>query len=614
MTIQRALTGILVLTLLQAAAFAVEATTPLDADGAPVVDHRDKIYGVIKGVGESHEILVYGPAGSTFKAKLKKNKDADEQAEATMTLTAPGGNPVPYTKGKADMPVNGIYTLTVTAAAGLSGGYFVTLNIKPENKYEFEGSLGEEETDGLVFGAMKGATLNWNFNKVDKDRLIAPDGSELEPLQGMTLPKTGEYTFVISGRNADYKATLNVKTSKASKRDTYLSAGGYDLLEMEIDNIDTDEGITDRNVRNIEIEGFPFKESTVDGSPPTVFLEKGKERIQGFGISLAEGSTPQFQRLLVSFDLTEAKTGKWKLYVRNPSGSEDDTKFKVIKQSAFDLPDGVRKSTEVWFIDFDSSFEQDLDLFGLRGTDEDVNADALDQVKQQTIFYLRQHFRLNGQDGRLEKANSVPVSFIYEQISKAGGQIGEDYNRLRLGGVARQGIDPTPDNPFLNWGYVGIDGPNANFDDIGEDAGSGWLPLREMNPASLTATTASFRQAFTIDTLSSSDAQYFKKNFSPSTQEEIDRNNELIRAFDTLGREVAAIAAHHIARAMGVPNSDSVTPGNPLYLSGTPDLFGQFAADEDVEFTDAEIEFLGLQIRISNLPGSSDVLEVRRFK
>jgi hypothetical protein len=614
MKIQRVLIGFLVLTLLPAAAFAVEAVTPLDDDGAPLVDHRDKIYGIIKGVGESHEILVYGPAGSTFKAKLKKNKDADEQAEATMTLTAPGGNPVPYAKGKVDMPVNGIYTLTVTAAAGLNGGYFVTLNIKPENKYEFEGTLAEQETDNLVFGAMKGATLNWNFNKVDKVRLIAPDGQVLDPLQGMTLPKTGEYTYEVSGKGGDYKATLNIKTPKADKRDTYLSKGGYDILEMEIDNIDTDEGITDRDVRNIEIEGFPFKESTDDGSPPTVFLEKGKERIQAFDVSLGTGSTAQFQRLLASFDLTGAKTGKWKLYVRNPSGSEDDTKFKIIKQSSFDLPDGVRNGTEVWYLDFDESFESDLNLFALRGTDEDVNADALRQVKEQTIFYLRQHFRLNGQDGRLEKSNSVPVSFVFEMVSKAGGQIGEDYNRLRLGGVARQGVDPSPDNLFLNWGFADVDGPNSFFNDIGEDAGSGWLPLREMNPVSLDMTTAPYRQAFLIDVLSTSDAKYFEKKFSPSTAEEIERNDELSVAFDTLGRELAAIAAHHIARAMGVPNSDSVTPGNPLFLSGTPDLFGQFAADEDVEFTDAEIEFLGLQIRISNLPGSSDVLEVRRFK
>jgi hypothetical protein len=402
-----------------------------------------------------------------------------------------------------------------------------------------------------------------------------------------------------------YKATLKLNTPKADKREMYLSPGGFGP-EPEIDEIDPEEGLVNSLLPKLEIKGFPFQQSRVDDSPPEVELHLNKQVVAATSVEWKSG-----ERIVASFDLAGLKTGKWDLVVRNPSGAETSVKFRILTESQFKLPNGVKDGTEVWYVEFTDGFLEDLDLFQLRGVDADVNDLAAEAVEAYVIYLLRTHFLLDGRTGKTT-SDSVPVSFIIDEVSQAAGFVGEDYNRIVVGGKARE-FDGTEDNPFLVWGYTPVDILNTGYDDVGgpESETTAHIPIREMNPTLKEITTGTFREAFMLNRLGASDEKYFLQSFYPETQEEIDRQVEIVRAVSALGRELAAIAAHHVARAMGLPNSDSV---DGLFLSGTPDLFGQFAVDGEIAFKDQEIEALQALARLSNLPGKSKDLNAKGFK
>ncbi|MHC4471749.1 MAG: hypothetical protein ACYS99_12380 [Planctomycetota bacterium] len=587
------------------------ATTVFAEEATGVVEHRDTVYGILAGAGESHSLTFFATAGSMLKVKLKDNRKADP--DATVSLVVPEQGPASFLK-TAFLPVTGTYALVVTAAAGKSGEYRVKFKVKPAKKYVFEGTLPQGETAQLAFGGGRGADFRFKLRNAEAQQLLGIDGSQLLDANALArskvhvLPDEGEYTLVVGGKNGGaYKARLKVKTPKAEKRERFISPGGFGPAPR-IDEIDPEVGLVDSILRELEIEGFPFQKSLVDDSPPAVELKRKKTVLAATSVEWISE-----EKLVASFDLTGVKGGKWDLVVRNPSGGEGKIKFKVLKEGEFRLPDGVKAGTELWFVEFTDDFEEDLDLFQLRGDDDNVNAMAAEAVEAYVIYLLRTHFRLDGRTGDFVSQSSVPVSFVIDEVSQAAGFVGEDYNRLVIGGRAKELFDTTADNPFLNWGFVPLDLGNAMFDDVGgaESETTAHLPIREMNPSLKDNSTGTFQDAFAMNRLSADDEKYFLGSFFPATQDEMDRMEEIIRAVETLGREIAAIAAHHVGRAMGLSNSDST---QELFLSGTPDLYGQYSGDKMVAFQDAEIEQLKTSARLVNLPGKSRDLNANPFK
>ena len=64
--------------------------------------------------------------------------------------------------------------------------------------------------------------------------------------------------------------------------------------------------------------------------------------------------------------------------------------------------------------------------------------------------------------GTVTGAN-IPVSFIVQEVPGVAGTVGEDYNRIEIGGTAR--LDAKSDHPILNWGHVEVDDGGEDVED-----------------------------------------------------------------------------------------------------------------------------------------------------
>jgi len=185
--------------------------------------------------------------------------------------------------------------------------------------------------------------------------------------------------------------------------------------------------------------------------------------------------------------------------------------------------------------------------------------------------------------------------------------VGYAYNRLAFTGPPVAG-DPS-DNPALPWGFAPVDAGNSAREDVGGDAGTAPVPLRVFDPGDATRTTAEYRAVFgplLADPLSTADRQYFLFDFVPATQAELDRWRDLVRAVELLGREIAAVAAHHVGRATGLSNTT-------IGLTSTPDAVGIFSRTDDLGFSTAEEASLAANAVPHALPGRSSQLRAEVF-
>jgi len=434
--------------------------------------------------------------------------------------------------------------------------------------------------------------------------VVDPSGRPLDvDAKKVVAPRTGTYTIrirAIDGYSGRYLLNLKVNSERKmpKRRDLWLSPHGFGPAP-EIDIALPDEGLRTEADLRIELFGENFAEGT------EVVLRRGRYLIRGEVLE----SYDEFMR--VRFRYERAPTGRWLVTVTNPSGAEGRRRMKIWALRDLILPAGVVDDTEVWVLDFTEEFEDDLEDFGLKGDNEIVNGLARDAVKSYVVRLLRHHFGLPGERGS-PTWRGAAVSFILERPTHLAGN---RYNRIEIGGEARPGA--TSDNPNLPWGYVPVDIGNHRFDDIRDpDRGeptvlTAKLPTGEMAPEINPLVSDSFFDDFEslLDRpVRTEDVGFFGADAESllTTNEAIGRNADIVRATERLGREIAAIVAHHAARAMGIENDDDG-------IMSTPTRFGDFSKDRRIAFEDAELTLLAVSARDSDLPGNSVVLLVRPF-
>jgi len=603
-----AVTGLLLLVLCLTLA-------PLPARGAdPVVyvaELKDVIHGTITVPGEMLSVNLYAPAGT--KLKLKAKKDGKEDPGVTLALTDPKGATVPLDKGKALLTTSEGYRLTMTAAAGRTGKFLLTIKGTPPTKAKFSEEIAAGVEKEFTFSVMPSTSLDYSVKKADAVRITYADDADVydQPLferkaKGLLLKEAGDYVFRVRGSDRKAKVGLTYRFLKIRKRDVWLSEGGFGTAPV-ITSLDPAEGLRGSTLSDMVVTGGPFDPAV------EVWLQKDKELIP------ATTRWESEDRILVSMDLVGAKKGKWKLVTRNPSGAWTDAKFKVIAPSSILLPDGIEDGTEIWYLEFNDNFATDLYEFGLArsvasGGSAAVNRHVQRVVKAYVLYWLRHYFGLPGKTGAVGQEN-IPVSFILAEAPAVAGAAGVDYNRIEIGGTVAAGADS--DNPDLSWGRVAVDVGNLRVDDITGGGGAAQatakVPVFELRPSNTNLTTKPYRDTFAplvANPVADTDAGLFSANpsyFLNLDDASILRYKLIVPAIEMLGKEIAAIAAHHIARAMGLTNGDDG-------LMDTPALFGEFAATEDLGFTTAELTDLWDMAKPMLLPGKSTFLRMKPFQ
>jgi len=139
------------------------------------------------------------------------------------------------------------------------------------------------------------------------------------------------------------------------------------------------------------------------------------------------------------------------------------------------------------------------------------------------------------------------------------------------------------------------------------------IPVFELRPSNVSLNTATWRTAFAelvAAPVADTDAGLFSTNpalFLDQDDANIARYKLVVPAIELLSKEIAAIAAHHIARAMGIANG---TEG----LMSLPTLYGQYSATVGLGFTEAERADLRTLAEPMLLPGKSHVLRMKPFQ
>src|SRR5262249_27778594 len=103
------------------------------------------------------------------------------------------------------------------------------------------------------------------------------------------------------------------------------------------------------------------------------------------------------------------------------------------------------------------------------------------------------------------------------------------------------------------------------------------------------------------------DIRYFAAGFSPQTLADAQRYRDIVNQVTRASREIAAIVAHHIGKAMGVPDEGTgpmANPANSGYL--WPTLQG-------LAFATADVTTLQGNAVPHQLPGKNDPLIVTYF-
>jgi hypothetical protein len=244
-----------------------------------------------------------------------------------------------------------------------------------------------------------------------------------------------------------------------------------------------------------------------------------------------------------------------------------------------------------------------------------VNQHVRKVMRAYVLYWLRSYFELPGYTGEVTGSN-VPISFVLDEAPTVAGTAGVDYNRIEIGGAALR--DAASDNPDLSWGNVPVDVDNAIVDDIsdgGPEEETARVPVFEMRPSNESQTTKLWRDTFedlVAAPVTDTDAGLFSSNparFLDQNDDNIVRYRLIVRSIEVLSKEIAAVTAHHVARAMGIENSTE-TYG----LMQTPALFGLFSSEEGLSFTEDELSDLQLLAKPMLLPGKSGVLRMKPFQ
>jgi hypothetical protein len=625
---------------------------------------KDDLAGSLVDAANDVRIGLYAGAKSKLSATLGPDKQSEDVAATglTLTLQRKDGTDLselvaPHDKTKPGGPVKwknvvldqtGDYVLIIRAAT--PGTFRLTLGgvAKALTVSETRTAVppAGDPLPELAFDGFARGTVSWKLKprttssrfKGEIVRIVQPDGTDLPEVDLVASGKAvllqdGAHRLVydnIGTQAGDASVSITASPPKLFKRRGYLRPEGTVLVPV-VTKLVPNRAFHKDNELRMTVQGRDFQ-----AGADVRLVRNGRADILGTNTDVIS-ETEIFCTLdMDTTDTSEENSiGKWTLGVWNAPvyGAPEDPltlvkesltrslskKLESVSSANILLPNGVVKGTEIWYLHFNDAFQGDLNAMGLGSSDEAVRDAARGVVEAYATLFLRDLFRVNETSGALPKSGAIPVSFIVGKPGQAAGTVGEDYNRIEIGGAWQDGDPQDPAEP-LRWGASGLPGFEIDFnnthrDDLsindasGERIGLG-ARTRVLDPDAPTAASGWQLAMLPLKTrpLTVFDRQYFVAGFFPDSQGEADRYREIVTQITRASREVAAIVAHHIGKAMGAEDGSETGPmANPA-ASGD-----MWPPTRDLAFTETEATTLRTNFVPHQVPGKSGQLRVVYF-
>jgi hypothetical protein len=619
----------------------------------------DDLSGTISDPAKEVDIDVYVSSGSkvsaTFSAgttgtvptlKLCDAAGVDQQvAGSSFDKSVAGSNVVKW----KNVPLQATGTYTFVLKLSAADAWRLTLKgslATIKQTFLSTTNLGVNAQTQVAFNGLRGGKLSYTLAAAQSSKfkgnlvsVIRPDGSTIAgtPTTAsgkVTLDQDGVHQLVFvnvgSGIGA-WKATTTVTPPALVVRRGYVISSATTAFVPTVSSVSPPRDYQKDDASAVTISGKNFQPG-VD----VRLVRSGFQDIVATSVNVVSETQIQCVLNLATAPITGVDSlGTWKVGVWNnpvytapgdpltlvkdsPTKNTSKT-FDCLAASSISLPPGVMKNTEVWHLAFNSDFQEDLNRMGLGSSDSAIADAARTAVQAYTVCYLRELFHVNETNGNLAKNTSPAVSFVVASVPNPAGKPGVDYNRLEIGGAWQSG-DPQDSADTLFWGYSPLDTGNTHRDNlsVSVDNGTGGTTrigygarTRVLDPtaataaASWVAVTAPLRQV-PLGTYSS-DGFYFRRGFSPSSAADANRYRDVVQLVSRAAREIAAICAHHIGRAMGLssngtgPMDDPATAGNMWLLNGS------------LSYVASDVATLRANAAIGTLPGNSKALVLSYF-
>ncbi|MCE9634076.1 MAG: hypothetical protein K8T90_00085 [Planctomycetes bacterium] len=623
---------------------------------------KDDLAGVILDSAKEVRIGFHASVGSTVTATLGPDARSEAAAATGLSLTlcradgtdlsslvaghdiSKSGGPVRWKNVPIDR--TGDFTLIVRCTAAgtwrlqLAGALKTTTAVDSavalasggQDDVEFQGFAR-----GTVSFALKPTTAKSKF-KGEVVRIVQPDGFDLPGVDTLakgkvSLLQDGPHLLVYRNTGSiagDGTATASVTPPKLLRRTVYVRPAGAALVPI-VRKIDPPRGYHKDGEFAATLTGRDFQPGA-----DVRLVRNGRADIIGTAIEIASETAIRCVFDLDTLDTQPTNSvGSWKVgvwnapeytiamdplsLVRESLTRSFSLPFDSVSSASIALPPGVVKGAEVWLLDFNDDFQSDLNAMGLGSSDKAVRDAARGAVEAYVNLFLRDLFDANETTGALKKNASVPICFIAKAPGKVAGRAGEDYNRIEIGGNWQTGDAQDPAEP-LRWGASGVSGSEIDFGNVHRndltvvDSNGTRIGLGArtgiLDPALGVAASgwALSMQPLRSRPLTAIDRRLFTAGFFPSSQPEADRYKDVVTQVTRASREIAAIVAHHVGKAMGAEDGASTGPMSNPTAAG--DLWPTTAS---LRFSDAELAALrGLAVPHA-LPGTTSELRVGWF-
>jgi len=646
--------------LVSAPSFADGVPAPGDVEAAfDAARLKDDCFGSTTDTAKQVRVLFHASAGSKLTATLAPGAEGTPATGLSLTLCDAAGvdqgiGGSAYDKSeegsgvvtwkKAPIAATSDYALIVRAAG--AGTWRLTLTstlAAVKQTFESTETLAVNGQAEVQFEGLRGGTLAYALKTPEGSkfegslvRIERPDGSTIagtpDTAKGkVALDADGLHRLVFAnvGRGlGDWKATTNVTPPLLVKRTAYVRPAGTVFVPV-VKKLAPASGFHRDDAAEVTLTGRDFQ----DGCDVRL-IRNGFEDIIATNVRVDSET-----QVRVTLDLDTApdtgvtSVGTWnvgvwnapeytvpadpKTLVKDSPTSNTKKTFNCLSAASITLPRGIAPESEVWQLVFNDEFQNDLNRMGLGSVDPTTQAYVREAVEAYVVCFLRELMRANETTGKIEAGTSVPVSFVVSKVPTPAGHAGEDYNRIEIGGGWVDG-DPRDQSEPLFWGFAPLDTGNANredlsvtvLDDLGGEVHAGLgVRTRVLDPSGANAdpswvtAMAPLRAAG----LGFDDQKYFLPGFAPATQGQANRYRDIVNQVTRASREIAAIVAHHVGRAMGVAAGGNGPMANPNVAGNMWPVNGQLAFDQ------ADANTLLANAVPHQLPGKSGGLEVNYF-
>ncbi len=573
---------------------------------------------------------LHDPAGNDLLVAGGPNDKSKPEKDKIKWKNVPLTDPGVYTLSGFATTAGGMQARLAIAAAKTKFEEASTEDL-PRNtpaSVEFQGRAG----DTLKFDLLKSGNKS-KFKGVAVQLLEASGTLRTDIPQAakgkIVLESDGTHSLIFLNDGtapAAWRSKLTVKPRSDGKRNVLVSAKQTGT-KPKVKSIVPEKGVHLDTALRITLTGKGFMQDM-----DVRLVRKKREDILATDFDFV---SPEEVSFLVNLDTQfrdgQDSIGSWKMSVWNEplyadesdrttldktsSISDEKKTFKSVSAGSIKLPDGVEDNTEVWQLRFNDAFQNDLNFMGLGSNDPAVQDVVNELVQAYVVAYVRDLMVINETNGAVKGA-AVPMCFIIDPVTRVAGEPGVDFNRIEIGGAFDPETDPSSPLEPLEWGFAPFDAGNTQRDDLSRTAEDGTyqgfgartrvLDARNGNDQA----SASWRQAMLPlrdRPLTSLDGRFFLGRFNPNQRDDIARYSAIVNQVERAAREIAAITAHHIGRAMGL-----VSPGDgPM---ATPSFSGQmWVLRRSLSFDDTSLAALRLLAVRHELPGKSSKLKINFF-